>query len=214
MTLVTSIPLKDQQHCVLDGASWELYESLLADPACQKFRITYDNGELEMMAPLPVHEVWRRVFSRLIDLMATDLPIRVVPLGSTTFRRKDLGKGLEPDDCYYVQNAKAVVGKTEFDFDVDPPPDLAIEIDITRRSVPREPIYAALGIQELWRFNGRKLQALILNPDGQYRPANSSRAFPFLPISEFERFVLRLAEDDPLEAIPAFRARVETLAKP
>jgi len=63
-------------------------------------------------------------------------------------------------DCYYVQNAKAAVGKTEFDFDVDPPPNLAIQIDITHRSIPREPIHAALGIQELWRFNGRELQVL------------------------------------------------------
>jgi len=214
MTLATPIPLKDQQHCVLDGASWELYESLLADPACQNLRITYDNGELEMMAPLPVHEVWKKVISRLIESMAMDLPVRVVPWGSTTFRRKDLGKGLEPDDCYCVQNAKAVIGKTEFDSAVDPPPDMAIEIDITHRSVPREPIYAALGIRELWRFNGRKLQVLILDADCKHQPVDSSSAFPFLPISKFEQFVFRLAEGDPLEVFPAFRAWLATLPKP
>jgi Uma2 family endonuclease len=143
MTLADPIPLADQQHFVLTGISWDLYERLLDESGTRQIRATYDNGDLEMMAPLPVHELWKKRISRLIELMTADLGIEVLAVGAATFRRKDLAKGLEHDECYYIQNVAAVRGKSDIDLAVDPPPDLAIEIDITHRSIAREPIYAA-----------------------------------------------------------------------
>jgi Uma2 family endonuclease len=125
-----------------------------------------------------------------------------------------LKKGLEPDECYYVQHAADVEGKDELDLKKDPPPDLAIEIDITHRSIPRLPIYAALGVPEVWRFDGLKLTVLILGDDGKYRPATSSLAFPFLPMETFSSFLLRLASEPQIAVLREFRDWVKTLQRP
>lgn len=210
MTAAQPIPLDAQQHIVLDGISWDTYERILRDLEERQIRVTYDRGNLEMMAPLPFHEQWKKRYGRLIDAMCEERDIDVEPLGSTTFRREDLEKGLEPDECYYVQNPQAIRGRREIDLTVDPPPDLAIEIDISRASIPKQPIYAALGIPELWRFDGEFLTVLRLR-HGKYVATNASELFPFLPIDEFQHFVLRLASERQPQVLREFRAWVRAL---
>jgi len=107
---------------VLDGVSWDFYEQLLEEIGDRPIRVTFDNGSLEMMAPLPLHERWKKRIARMIELLCVELDIEIDTLGSTTFRREDLAKGLEPDECYYVQHADDVRGKKELDLAVDPPP--------------------------------------------------------------------------------------------
>jgi Uma2 family endonuclease len=187
--------LFDQQHIVLDDVSWQFYQRLLEEIGDRPIRVTFNDGSLEMMAPLPLHERWKSRIGRLVEALSEELDIEIETLGSTTFRRDDLEKGLEPDECYYVQHAAAVHGKDEFDLTADPPPDLAIEIDITHRSVPRQPIYAALGVPELWRFDARQLTVLRLR-DGTYHASSGSEVFPFLPMAQFQAFVMRM-EDEP-----------------
>jgi Uma2 family endonuclease len=210
-TIITPISLGGQQHIVLEAASWALYEQLLRDLDSQPMRVTFDEGNLEMMAPLPLHEKWKSRIGRLVEILAEELDIEIETLGSTTFRREDLGKGLEPDECYYVQNVGLIQGKDNLDLAVDPPPDLAVEVEISRRSVPREPIYAALGVPELWRFDGRQLTILRLD-EGAYHETDRSIAFPFLPSSGFESFLLRFEREKQTRLIRDFRAWVRSLA--
>jgi Uma2 family endonuclease len=212
VTVIASILPNEQLHTVRDGVSWEAYEQILEDLQNRSIRVTYNKGTLEMMAPLPHHEQWKSRYGRLIELMCADLELDLEPLGSTTFRRGDLEQGLEPDECYYVQHADAIRARQPgpIDLTVDPPPDLAIEIDITRASIPKQPIFAALGVPELWRFDGLRLTVLRLR-DGKYVPAETSGVFPFLPIECFQQFVVRLAHERQPPVLREFRDWVKTL---
>lgn len=210
MTVANPVSPGGRQHIVLENISWETYEQILHDLEERAIRVTYDRGNLEMMAPLPYHEQWKRRYGRLIDSMCEERDLDVEALGSTTFRRADLEKGLEPDDCYYVHNPNAVRGRRELDLRVDPPPDLAIEIDITRASIPKQPIYAALGIPEIWRFDGTRLTVLRLR-DGKYSTVEKSDVFPFLPMETFQKFVIRLESERHTPVLREFRTWVKTL---
>src|SRR5258706_6472159 len=101
-----SVDLDDVQHIVLEDASWELYENLLQDIGDRPIRINYDQGRLEMMSPLPEHERPKKIIGRLIETLSYELGIEIACLGSTTFRRRDKEKGLEPDECYYFKEEK------------------------------------------------------------------------------------------------------------
>ena len=147
----------------------------------------------------------------MVDLMSFERKIEVEGLGSTTFSREDLAKGLEPDECYYIEHVDAIRGKDRLDLAVDPPPDLAIEVDITSRSIPRQPIYAALGVPELWRFDGKKLTVFRLGRDKKYVAASGSSIFPFLPMEHFATFLLRMGHERQLAVLEEFREWVKAL---
>lgn len=211
MSVKTAIPVS-QQHIVLDGMSWGFYERLLEDIGDRPIRVTFFEGTIEIMSPLFKHEIVKGAISRLIETLALDLGINLLPAGSTTFRRRDKSAGLEPDECYYLKNAAAVRGMERFDPKKFPPPDLAIEVDITSRSIPRQPIYAALGVPELWRFDGKNLEVMILGKNG-YMSADSSIAFPFLKMSQFSQFVHRLLKEDSVIVLKDFRQWVAKLPR-
>jgi Uma2 family endonuclease len=197
--------LDDVEHIVLEGVSWELYEHLLKISENRRLRLTYDNGELEIMSPLPEHEDAKTAIGDMIKEILDQLDMPRRGLGSTTFRRRLKKKGLEPDECFYIQNQPRVAGKKRINLSKDPPPDLAVEIDITSRSIPRLPIYAALGVPEIWRYDGRKLQCLRLEK-GDYRESDYSLAFPKLRVNDLRPFI-RLAEEkgDQTASLKAFR---------
>jgi Uma2 family endonuclease len=212
MTLAVDTFSLDRQHLVLDDVSWDFYEHLLDEIGDRHIFITYDQGRLEIMSPLPRHERWSQWIARLIEIICLDRQIYVESLGMTTFRDPNKQKGLEPDKCFYIQHADAAHEMNEaFDPDIDPPPDLAIEIDITHRSIDREPIYAALGVSELWRFDGKRLHVLHLSSKARYIQRKKSLAFSFLPMAEFEKFVLRMTDKDQIRTLRDFRAWVEKL---
>jgi Uma2 family endonuclease len=154
--------LSDMQHIVLDDVSWDLYEQLLQDIGNRAIRITFDQGRLEMMSPLPEHDGPSRIIARFIQTLSMELNIEVASYGSTTFRRRDKEKGLEPDECFYFKNEKKMRSRKRLNMKKDPPPELVVEIDITHRSIRREPIYAALGVSEIWRWDGTRLTCLLL----------------------------------------------------
>ncbi len=180
--------LDDVSHMVLEDVSWNFYEHLLKEIGDRPIRVTFDHGRLEMMSPLPDHERPKKIIGRLIESLSYDLGIEVVSLGSTTFRRKEKAKGLEPDECYYFRDEKKMRGRKRLNLKKDAPPELVVEIDITHRSVEREPVYAGLGVPEIWRWNGLKLECLEL-VDGVYRAREKSLVFPFLAPAELTRFV-------------------------
>jgi Uma2 family endonuclease len=199
--------LDDVQHLVLEGVSWELYEHLLneIDLSGRRLFLTYDDGELEIMSPLPEHEDPKELISDCIKaiLERTDTPARA--LGQTTFRRKLKKKGLEPDSCFYIQSQPLVIGKKRIRLPKDPPPDLAIEIDITSRSIARLPIYAALDVPEVWRYDGVNIRSLHLR-QGRYDESEYSLAFPKLLVKDLVRFIRMYAETgDHTATMKAFR---------
>ena len=140
------------------------------------------------MSPLPEHEKVKKQIADMFAFLAVELDVPMCRLGSTTFRREDLAKGLEPDECYYIQNEPAVRGKRTIDLPDDPPPDLVVEVELTSWSIDRMAIYASLGVPEVWRWRADRLAFLHL-VDGQYRPAAMSLAFPWLASADVQRFV-------------------------
>jgi Uma2 family endonuclease len=106
-----------------------------------------------------------------------------------TFQREDLARGLEPDECYWIEHESVVRGRDDIDLETDPPPDLVLEIEISRSALDRMSIYAALGVPEVWRWDGTKLAVNLLTRRGTYRMSDRSKAFPFLPLAEFARFL-------------------------
>jgi len=193
-------------HIVLEEVSWEFYEHLLKEIGDGHLRVTYDQGRMEIMSPLARHERPGEWISLLIRLIAIEKSVEVEALGSTTFKMPILKKGLEPDKCFYV---KHVLAAREFDDEFDPAihpaPDLVLEIDVTRRHVPRQPIYAALGVREIWCFDGSKLRVLHLSSKGKYVARAKSQVFPFLPIAAFGKFCLRMKDNDQLRVLREFR---------
>jgi len=200
-----AIPPVEGERFVLEGVSWQLYESLLEELAEQRIFITFDAGRLEFMSPSPKHEWWKSLIGRLIETLALERGAPVEAFGSTTFKRRDLAKGLEPHECYYVRGAGDLRKKREADLTRDPPPDLAVEIDITHRAIDRESMYAALGVSEVWRFDGRVLTFLLLQADGSYVSADASAAFPGLRAADVQGFLSEAEEKGQAVVALAFR---------
>ena len=152
-----------EQRVVLHNIAWETYERLLADNENNSApRFAYDRGELEIMSPSPEHEKFNRRIAQLVLAVAEEMGVEAEDLGSATFRREDLERGFEPDSCFYIQNEEEVRGKARIDLAVDPPPDLVIEIDITSPSLNKLPIYAQMGVPEVWRYDGERMTILVL----------------------------------------------------
>ncbi|QKD83615.1 Uma2 family endonuclease [Thermoleptolyngbya sichuanensis A183] len=174
---------------LLHNISWEQFERLLEDLGDRRSaRIAYDNGTLEIMTPLPEHEYFKEVIGNAVKDMADELALNYESYGSTTWRDRLQRAGLEPDNCFYFQNEPAVRGRTNLDLRQDPPPDLALEIDITNKSLDRFPIYARLRVPELWCYDDGNLKIYHLQ-SGDYAEAERSLALPQLPIRELPQII-------------------------
>jgi Uma2 family endonuclease len=172
-----------EQRVIIRFVSWTTYEHLLADLANQSSaRLTYDRGLLEIMCPLPEHGEWNRTIALLVEVLAEERRVDVRNFGSTTFRRADLARGFEPDSCFYTRNEEAIRGKDRIDLTVDPPPDLVIEVDITSPSLDKLPIYARLGVPEVWRYDGRKVSILVLEGERYAETARSAALWPLTSV--------------------------------
>jgi Uma2 family endonuclease len=145
-----------QSSALLYNVSWQTYECLTKDYADRSSpRLTYDRGTLEIMSPLILHEETNRTVARIVETVLEEWGIDYNNYGSTTFRREDAAKGVEPDTCFYIQNVGRLKGKRQADLSAgDPPPDLVIEIDDTNPSLAKLPIFAAFGVPEVWRISG------------------------------------------------------------
>ncbi len=175
----------DRPRIVLEGVPWKVYEALRRNPGNDGLRMAYDDGRLELMSPTYSHERETRGLGLVVHAVTLVLNIPCTSAGSTTFRRKGMGrnrgKGKEADDCFYLANEPAVRGRKDLDLDAgDPPPDLAIEVDNTRDSRSKLPIDAGLGVPEVWRFDGGALWFGRLGPDGAYEKIERSLALPLL----------------------------------
>jgi Uma2 family endonuclease len=177
MTTVLSPPAA---RVVLRDVSWSLYEHLLAEHHERSSpHFVYDRGALEITVLSYEHEEINRLINDLLVVLALEWDIEYRNAGSTTFKREDLARGFEPDSCFYVQHAAQVAGKKRLDLLVDPPPDLVVEIDITHSSLDKLSIFAAVGVPEVWHYDGERLSMLSLVGE-HYEERTQSLAFPAL----------------------------------
>jgi len=174
------IIFKPGQQMLLKDISWQQLENILEELGEKRTaRLSYSNGWLEIMVPLPEHEKDKEFLGDLVKIILEELQIDFEPLGSTTFKSESMTQAVEPDACFYIQNYAAVIGKNRINLTVDPPPDLAIEIDITSRT--RFDNYEILGVPELWRYTQQGLEINLLQ-QGKYVQTNFSPNFPDIPI--------------------------------
>ncbi|EDX74999.1 conserved hypothetical protein [Coleofasciculus chthonoplastes PCC 7420] len=199
-----------EQRTVLDNISWQTFEALLVETGADRgYRFAYDGGTLEIMTPRFDYENHKANLGNFIVALAEELDIEIKSAGSTTLKREIVQRGIEPDNCYYIQNELAVRGRQNIDLETDPPPDLAIEIDITSSCVDKLGIYSALGVPEIWRYNGRVLR-FYRRVKGQYVECESSLAFPLISVNvnEMSRFLQQSKTMGEIALLKAFRAWV------
>ena len=177
MTATLTPPEQVTQKVILDNISWETYQRLMEERGERpKPRYAYDRGRLEIMVTSYEHENLKHVIATLVELLAGEFEIDIEGAASTTFQREDLAQGFEPDACFYIQQAARIRGQKQIDLETDPPPELVIEIDITHPSLNKFPIFAGLGIPEVWRYHKQAL--IILRLEGNtYRAQEASEIF-------------------------------------
>jgi len=155
------ITIPPGQRVIFNSITGQEFETILEELGEHRSsRIAYDHGILEIITSLPEHEQSKELVSDLIKALLEELDLEFISLGSTTFKNEQMLRGIEPDNCFYIKNEALIRNKKRLDLAVDPPPDLALEIDVTSRTHPN--IYAALGVPELWRFENGILTIYIL----------------------------------------------------
>jgi Uma2 family endonuclease len=176
-------------HVVLHNLSWQQFTNILDDLGENRaVRVAYDQGTLEIMTPLPEHGYYEDVISDIIKEIADELDINYECYGVTTWKRESKLAGVEPDSCFYFQNESIIRGKLSFDLNQDPPPDLALEIDLTNKSLDRFPIYARLGVPEIWCYDSGELKIYQLQENLYIEVINSS-IFPQLSIQDIPQII-------------------------
>ena len=196
---IAQIHLEQGQRVTLENINWQEFEDILEDLGEHRHSlIVYYKGVLEIRMPLPEHERAKVLISNLLVILLEELDLEWESLGSTTFKSKRMQAGIEPDDCFYIKNYRAMIGKKRLNLDVDPVPDLAIEIDLT--SITQISAYEALAVPEIWRYRNGKLE-ISLFEDGKYINSSTSLAFPSVPVIEGISLFLEKSKDLPISAL-------------
>jgi Uma2 family endonuclease len=201
------------QRVQFQDVNWQEFEAILDELGDQRAcRVAYSDGVLEIRMPSPKHEKAKVLIGDMVKILLEELDIDSEGFGSSTFKRQDMAKGIEPDECFYIENAAQMIGKDQLDLTIDPPPDLAIEVDVTSKTGLEA--YQALGVPELWRFEAGQLQISLLQ-NGQYQDAKFSPHFPNIPIIDrVSQCVERSQTEGRSQALKAFRQWVRGLSDP
>jgi Uma2 family endonuclease len=204
--MTTLQPLLAETRVTLSPVRWETFEHLLTDLGNQRStRLAYSQGVLEIMTPLGEHESNNRLIDDFIRAIADELGLNLKKMGSLTLKREGIKKGAEPDSCYYIQQEPQVRGQQNINLNVDPPPDLVLEIDITSGSLDKLPIYQALGVPEVWRYDGSILTVFVLQTSGNYQSVSQSQVFPALDVKAIPRFIRQSLTDGETVTLRTFR---------
>jgi Uma2 family endonuclease len=175
---------------VLHGIDWRTYARLLRlFNERRSIRLTYDRGDLEIMTLSPEHENLNLLLNHLVVAAAEELGLEIASYGSMTMRRRGRRRGLEADQCYWIANEARMRGRDRIDLRTDPPPDLVIEVDVSRSSLDRMTIYATLRVPEVWRLDSEGFCIQLLGPNGQYAPRPNSLSFPAVAASAVAGFL-------------------------
>ncbi len=179
----------EQPNVILHNVSWETYERLIKEHGEQcGTRFTYDEGTLQIMIISFEHESSNRTLSTIVEALADGFDIDYEPAGSTTFKRKDIKRGFEPDSCFYFHQPEAIRGKKRLDLTKDAPPDLIIEVDVTHGSLDRLPIFAAIGVAEVWRYENEVVKFFLLI-DNSYIESSTSSVLPGVTSASVIQFI-------------------------
>jgi Uma2 family endonuclease len=200
-----AIEEQTEWRIVLHGVPWDTYQTLRNADENYHLRMTYDRGALEIASPSLKHESISYMLGRTIDQWTLRHKIHIAAGRNSTFSRKDLERGLEPDNCYWITHEREIRGKDNVDLRFDPPPDFVLEVDVTSSSIPKIPIYAALGVPEVWHWNDDdKLEVLRLSVSGDYRAVRQSRELPKFPLKLAIMLVLDRHDMSDTEVISQF----------
>lgn len=203
-------------HIVFEDVPWDFFERILQqfERSGQWFRLTYDDGRLELMVPGNDHELDKTTLARLVETYALEIDVPITGAGSLLLKRESERKGLLPDECYYVNapapprtpHALRTSRKPKYlDLTKHAPPDLGIEVEVSRTVVARLPVYAGLKVPEVWRERAGHVTVLLRQRGGKYKPSPVSVAFPRLPIEELNRFLAMSMTMSQHDVVKAFR---------
>jgi Uma2 family endonuclease len=191
--------------------SWEEYEQFIDELGeARGLRVSYNDGTLEIMTVSSAHESYATFINRLISHLSFRLRMNIRFFGSATMRTRKKKKGSEPDACFYVQSAPVIGNRIQIDFAVDPPPDIVVEVDVHHDSRDKFSIYAALGVPEIWRYDGQELTIHHLQED-QYVEVERSLALPMLSGGALTDFLARLPKDGESQTLVAFDEWLQSL---
>ena len=212
MVRLRQLVVQPGQRIQLQDVTWNEFEAILDELGDKRpCRIAYSGGILEIRMPLPKHEKAKVLIGDMVKILLEELDLDNECFGSSTFKRQDMAKGIEPDDCFYIENSAQMIGKDRIDLTVDPPPDLAIEVDVTSKT--GLDVYQSLGVPELWRFEDGQLRISLLQ-NGQYQDANSSPHFSNFPIIDgIAQFLHRSQTEGRSQTLKAFRQWVRELVQ-
>ncbi len=201
------------QRVIVQGISWETYTCLVSDFTDSRgVRMAYDQGTLEFMAPSFNHEQVADLLADVVKAVAEAREFDLVSAGSTTFKREGIKRGFEPDASFYLHHAAAVHGHRAVDLDVDPPPDVIIEIDLSHTSLDKFPIYAALAVPEVWRYDGQQVH-IYRQTDDTYTTVSASTILPGVTPIQLTEWVHTGLELPRLSWIRRVRAWAESIAE-
>ncbi len=197
------------QRILLKNIPWQEFEAILEELGEKRTtKLAYYQRTLEIRMPLPEHERAKVIIGDLLKILLDELSLNWESFGSTTFKREEMATGIEPDDCFYRQNYAKMIGKERIDLNIDPPPDLAIEVDVTSKT--QLSAYEALGVPEIWRYENRKLKIYRLE-NNQYFASEVSPTFPEFPVIEgFSQFLAMNLTEGTSVALRAFRQWVKS----
>lgn len=189
-------PAGNEQRLALGAVDWTTYQTISKALTGRHVRLTYDRGRLEFMTISSKHGRLSRLLAQFVAAIADEMGIPRAQFGDMTCDNEEVLRGLEPDECFYLENEPLVRGKEEIDLTVDPPPDLAIEIELSPATRDRMSLYAALRIPEVWRFDGIRLSVHQLAPSGEYLESPQSRYFPKIEVAGLLDFIERRTQID------------------
>ncbi len=205
--------LSPEIRTVLENVRWETFVELAEQRRGSVPRMTFDEGVLELMSPRRQHENIGCLIGRLVETYTEVLGIEVQSVASTTFKRKDLQKAFEADESYYIEHAELIRPKEEIDLTIDPPPDLVIEVEITSSAIRKLKLFAAMGVPEVWRHDGDRLQMVCL-VKGQYQSISSSQALPGLTAATIDAILEKRFESGETALVREFRASLTSSRGP
>lgn len=188
---MTTVLSPVEERILLHNVSWETYEQLLSNyENSSSPRFAFDRGTLEIMSPSSEHEELSDLITQLVFILAEEWNFEYRSFGRTTFRREELESGFEPDGCFYIQSVDRISGVKRLDLTVHPPPDIAIEVDVTSPSLNKLPIYARIGVPEIWRYDGQKLTIFLLQ-GSEYRDSDESQSISRLTSTTLSQLIVQ-----------------------
>lgn len=205
---MAGVKIPPEQRFVFSSIDWDTYLTFSDRLGERNIRCNFMEGELELMTLSPEHERAKHLLTLLLSVLAEEMELDLVGFGSMTCRREDLERGFEPDVCYWINRESQLLGRTDIDLTRDPPPDLLLEVEISRSFLDRLAIAARLGVPEVWRWDGQTLRIAVLEAGGHYADSERSRVLPFLPVAELAPFLHQGATQSDAKVARAFRAWV------